>query len=314
MSKDYYKTLGLEKGASKDEIKAAFKKMARKYHPDLNPDDKEAEKQFKEVSEAFEVLGDDKKRQQYDQFGSFNFGQGGPQNPFGEQYWNSAGFSQVDLEDIFGDVFGFGGARRGRRSGSVNFGGGNPFGGMGGMGQTRGRKGSDVEWKLPIEFLDAVNGCSKQVLLNTGSKITVKIPAGVSTGSKIRVSGKGNPGVAGGAAGDLYIVTEVKAHKYFRREGDDIHLDVPITLAEALKGAKIEIPTIHGNVSMKIPAGSQSGQKMRLKEKGAPNLKTKAKGHQYLHLQIQVPQGLSKSDQEALEKLAAKEKTMVRSW
>lgn len=309
--KDYYKVLGIEKSASHDEVKKAFKKLARKYHPDVNPDNKEAEAKFKDVSEAYEVLGDEKKRKQYDQFGSYNFGGSGPQDPFSQGFWQSGGFNEVDLNDIFGDIFGFGGPKRGRRTKThFDFGGGSPFG------ASHSKKGSDINWTIPVEFMEAVHGCEKQILLHDGKKIKVKIPAGVDSGSKIRVRGKGNPGIAGGASGDLIIETQVKPHQYFKREGDDIHLEVKLNLVEAIKGAKIKVPTISGMVELKVPAGVQGGQKMRLKGKGVKNLKTKEPGHQYVHLQIQVPKNLSEEQvqkiEETLENAGAKE--TVREW
>lgn len=307
--KDYYKVLGLEKNASQDEIKAAFKKLARKYHPDVNPDDKTAEEKFKEVSEAYEVLGDEEKRKKYDRFGSYDFGGSGPQDPFQQGFWQQGGFSQVDLEDIFGDIFGgFSGGRRGRR---VHFdfgGGGSPFG------ATRARHGADMHWQLPIEFMEAANGAEKQILLNDGSKIKVKIPVGVDTGSKIRLAGKGQPGVAGGKPGDLLIELKVSPHSYFKREGDDIHLEVKVSVLEALKGTTMSVPTIHGNVNLKIPKGIQGGQKMRLKGKGVPNLKTKKPGDQYVHIQIVVPKDLTEDEIKKMEEVLAKHKESVREW
>lgn len=313
MANDYYKILGVEKSASDDDIKKVFKKLARQYHPDLNPGNAEAEKKFKEVSEAFEVLSDPKKRKQYDQYGSFNFGQGGPQNPYSQDFWQHNGFNEVDLNDIFGDIFGFGGAKRGRRAGKMNFDfggqGADPFGRM----HAQPRHGSDLVWQLPIDFLDAANGVEKQVLLNDGKKIKVKIPAGVETGSKIRVAGKGNPGVAGGHAGDLYIETQVLDHPYFKRDGDDLLVDVPISLSEAINGAKIEVPTLQGTANIKIPAGSQSGQKLRFKDKGITNLKTKKQGDQYLRLLIQVPKDLPEHSKQEIAKLANKV-PVLRNW
>ncbi len=313
MSDDYYKILGVEKGASDDAIKKSFKKLARQYHPDLNPGDAEAEKKFKQVSEAFEVLSDAAKRKQYDQFGSFNFGQGGPQNPYSQDFWQSSGFSQVDMDEIFGDIFGLGGRQRGRRAGRVHF----DFGGTGGHpfgGGASPRDGGDLTWQLPIDFLDAALGCEKQILLSDGKKIKVKIPAGVETGSKIRVPGKGHPGVAGGRAGDLYIETEVRPHAYFQRIGDDIHLDLPISVTEALQGAKIEVPTIQGPVTVKIPALSQSGHKLRLKEKGVVGLKNKQPGDQYVKLLIQLPKTLAEKDKEQILKVMQHVPAIVRSW
>ncbi|MCP5464692.1 MAG: DnaJ domain-containing protein [Deltaproteobacteria bacterium] len=303
MRQDYYKILGVAKTASKDDIKTAFKKLARQYHPDLNPNDAEAEKKFKEVSEAYEVLGDDKKRKQYDQMGSFNFGSSGPKNPYSQNYWQSVQFDDVDLEDIFGDIFGFGGPKRGQRAGRTQY-----------RPPNRAKNGADIEWSLPIDFLDAVNGCEKQILLPDGKKVKVKIPAGVDTGSKIRLSGKGHPGVAGGSAGNLIIVTQVKEHPYFKRDGDDIHLDVDLSLAEALKGAKIQVPTLTGTVQLTIPPKTQSGQKMRLKEKGVKNLKTGTKGHLYVHLLVKIPDDLSAEEIEQIVKIIENKESIERAW
>lgn len=322
-AKDYYQILGVTKGASHDEIKAAFKTAAKKYHPDRNPDDKVAEEKFKEISEAYEVLGDEAKRKQYDQFGRFDFGGRGPQDPFQQGFWQQGGFNQVDIEDIFGDIFGFGGARRGRKAGKVKFdfgdlGGGGFTGFSGGPGGSSysqaGRNGADLTWALPIDFLEAVQGCEKQILTSDGHKVKVKIPAGVDTGSKIRLAGKGNPGVAGGRPGDLIIETEVRAHPYFRREGDDIHVDVNVSVLEALQGATITVPTVQGDVSLKIPKGSQGGQKMRLKGKGVPNLKTKEIGNQYVHLNVVVPKDLTDEEINHLEKILGRHREAVRTW
>lgn len=300
---DYYKVLGIEKSATQADVKTAFKKLARQYHPDVNPDNPEAEKKFKEISEAYEVLGDEKKRRQYDQMGSFNFGSGGPQNPFQQGYWQQGNFNDVDLEDIFGDIFGFGGPKRGRKAGHVNF---NFGGGPGGARSAAPRDGSDIHWVLPVDFLDAVNGCEKQILLTDGKKIKVKIPAGVDTGSKVRINGKGNPGVAGGAAGDLIIETQVQPHSDFSRDGDDIHLNVDVPLKNALEGGTLAVATIDGKVQIKIPEGSQSGQKMRLKGKGVANVKSKFRGDQYVHLLIKYPDKMSATDKEQLLAILAK--------
>lgn len=304
--KDYYKLLGLNKSASADEIKAAFKKLAKQYHPDRNPDNKAAEEKFKEISEAYEVLGDPGKRQKYDQFGHFDFGGSGPQDPFSQGYWQQGGFSQVDLNEIFGDLFGMGGPKRGRRS-RMHFDFGDP-GGFGGgpFGTAQGRDGTDINWTLPLDFLEAANGCEKQILLHNGEKVKVKIPAGVDTGSKIRLKGKGNPGVAGGQAGDLIIETKVEPDDRFRREGDDVHVDVDVPLLDALRGGRVNVPTIHGPVELKIPKAVQSGQKMRLKDKGIANLKSRVRGHQFVHILIQVPQDLSEQELNQLETILAR--------
>lgn len=307
MAKDYYKVLGIERKATNADIKQVFKKLARQYHPDVNPDNKAAEARFKEISEAYEVLGDEKKRTQYDQVGSFDFGSRGPQNPYSQNYWQNVHFSDVDLDDIFGDIFGFGGAKRGRRRGQVN----HDFG----RGTRQGsRAGSDIHWKLPISFMEAVNGTEKQILLSDGKKIKVKIPAGMDTGSKIRLAGKGNPGVLGGESGDLIIESEVKSHEYFKRENDDIHLHVDVSFLEALKGAKIKVPTISVSVELKIPVGSQSGQVMRLKGKGVKSLKGSEYGDQFIHLQVKYPANLSDKDSTEIAKIIEKYPSVTRKW
>lgn len=310
---DYYKLLGVAKSATHDDIKAAFKKLAKQYHPDRNPGDKAAEEKFKEISEAYEVLGDPDKRKRYDQVGSFDFGGRGPQDPFSQGYWQQGGFSQVDIEDIFGDIFGFGGAKRGRRAGKVNFDFGDLGGGHGGFAGS-GRSGTDITWRLPIDFLEATQGAEKQILLSDGKKVRVKIPAGVETGSRIRLAGKGNPGIAGGRPGDLIIETEVKGHPYYKREGDDIHLTVNVSVLEAIKGSTITVPTIHGDVTLKIPPGTQGGQKMRLKGKGVANLKTKELGHQYVHINVTVPKDLTDDEISHLEKILGRHAAPVRQW
>lgn len=309
--KDYYKVLGISKDASEADVKTAFKKLARKYHPDVNPDNKEAEEKFKEISEAYEVLGDAKKRKQYDQYGRFDFGGGGPQDPFQQGYWQNVNMNDIDINDIFGDIFGFGGgAKRGRTRGPSGFSG---FG-AGGPRHTSAQNGQDINWSLPIDFLEAVNGCEKQLLLTDGKKVNVKIPAGVETGSKIRLAGKGHPGVAGGKAGNLIIETKVSNHSYFKRDGDDIHVNVDVPLHEALNGTKMAVPTISGSVQLSIPAGAQSGQKLRLKGRGVPNLKTKTPGHQYVHLFVRYPENLSEDEKRVFSEILQKHGVKERVW
>ncbi|OVE81313.1 hypothetical protein BVY03_03775 [bacterium K02(2017)] len=306
---DYYKTLGITKTASQADVKSAFKKLAKKYHPDLNPDNKAAEEKFKKISEAYEVLGDEKKRKQFDQYGAFNFGSGGPRNPYSQEYWKSNNnINDIDLEDIFGDIFGFGGPKRGRRSSRSSFNYGDNFK------QQRSRNGSNINWSLKIDFLDAVNGCDKQILLSDGNKVKVKIPEGVDTGSKIRLAGKGNPGVAGGKAGDLIIETKVNSHAYFKREKNNIHIDMDISLSEAINGASVQVPTLTGKVQLKIPAGTQSGQQLRLKGKGVKNLKSKKHGDLYIHLLVKYPEKLSEQEKEDLSKILNNHSIIDRVW
>jgi curved DNA-binding protein len=305
MAKDYYKVLGVAKSVTQDEVKKAFKELAKKYHPDKNPDNKEAEEKFKEISEAYEVLGDVEKRKQFDQFGAYDFGPTG--NPYARGYRPDIKFENLDFDDILGELFNFGGPKRRGRGGAgqgvrfdfgdSSFSQGNPFGG------SSARAGTDRLWSLPIDFLEAANGCEKQILLADGKKIKVKIPSGVETGSKIRLAGKGNAGTGGAQAGDLIIETQVQPHSLFRREGDDIHVNVDISVMDALNGAKLAVPTIAGTVEMRIPADAQSGQKLRLKARGIMNLKTKTPGHQYVHLLIKVPVGVSDEDKLHLAKI-----------
>jgi len=312
MAKDYYKMLGVSKTASQADIGKAFKKLARKYHPDVNPGDKKAEETFKGISEAYEVLSNKDKRKKYDTYGSVDVGGfpgGGGRsytytyNPFeGGQAKYGREFDFNDLSDIFGDVFGgMGGVKGGqkRRPGRT----------YGPQYQRAPIKGKDLHFSISLDLLDAIKGCEKKVKLSNGVTFKVKIPAGVSDGSKIRLAGKGEPGHNGGSPGDLFIEPKIKSHPFFRRKEDDIELDLPLNLSEALAGAKVKVPTINGSVEMKIPAGSQSGQKMRLKGKGAKNLKTKKLGDQYVILQVRVPENLDvKTKEEVLQSIKGKEK------
>lgn len=310
MAKDYYSMLGVAKAATAAEIGKAFKKLARKYHPDVNPGDKKAEEKFKDISEAYEVLSNKDKRKKYDTYGSADF-EGFPgggysrtytYNPFeGGQAKYGGGFNVDDLSDIFGDLFGMGGVQAKRKRG---------------YGKTYRpayqkvpSKGKDLHFSIDLDFLDALKGCEKKIRLSNGVTFKVKIPAGVSDGSKIRLAGKGEPGLFGGAAGDLFIEPKIKSHPHFRRKGNDIEIDLPITLTEAIEGGKVKVPIIDGSVEMKIPAGSQSGQKMRLKGKGVKDLKTKARGDQYVIFQVKLPDKLdAKTKEEILKGIKGKEK------
>lgn len=320
MAKDFYKVLGVPKGASKDEIRKAFKKLARQYHPDVNPGDKKAEDKFKEISEAYDVLSDEKKRKKYDTYGSADFDGfgGGPgrssrsyyssYNPYESSNKYSTQFEFGDLGDIFGDIFGAGagaqaGTHQSRRSAGFN-----PA-----YEQNSARKGRDLSFTIDLDLNEAVAGCEKKIRLPNGTTFKVKIPEGVESGSKVRLSGKGEPGYNGGPAGDLFIIPQIKEHEYFKREGDDLYLHLPISVVEALKGAKIKVPTLDGAVNMKIPAQAQSGQKLRLKEKGVPNIKTKKRGDLYIILEVKVPKDLSEKDVEALEKILQSSKEDIRS-
>ncbi|MBI4962649.1 MAG: molecular chaperone DnaJ [Desulfomonile tiedjei] len=355
--KDLYAVLGVRKDATTDEIKKAYRKLARKYHPDVNPGNKEAEEQFKNISEAHEALSDPEKRKIYDEFGyeglragfdpeqarqyrewqqAGGFGQRGG----GFAYGGGKGFDQESFrysgfEDVFSDLFGAGAA------------------GSAARGPARGR---DIESSLEVDFITAIKGATTRITLQknqacsrcggtgqissgtdsvcqtckgtgrtrvaqgpfnfsqtcpdcngtgrsgeicpechgTGAvpaseTIDVNIPAGVNDGSRIRLAGKGEPGPAGGPSGDLYIITHVRPHPIFKREGDSLLLDLPVKVGEAMNGAEVTVPTPGGPVQLKIPRGTRSGQRLRLKGKGVPNLKTKVPGDMYVTVRVQVP-------------------------
>lgn len=315
-ARDYYKILGVSKNASKEDIKKAYRSLARKYHPDLNPDDKMAEEKFKELQEAHEVLSDEEKRKTYDMFGSAEF------RPGGQTTWRRAGdpggssyqytYSSKDFpgfEDIFKDIFGFRGdprARRGTRRGT-----GGAFRDIFTYAsREKPTKGKDLEYQIEIDFNTAIKGgvrdisISRQKLNNViTEKLSVKIPAGVATGSKIRVQGKGESG-GRGDKGDLYLRIKVKPHPIFKRKQDDIYLELPITYYEAALGKQVDIPTIDGTAKVSIPSGVQNGTKLRLKGKGVQNVKTKARGNQYVEIKIVMPDNIKESDKEIFEKLA----------
>ncbi|TVQ80812.1 MAG: J domain-containing protein [Bradymonadales bacterium] len=272
--KDYYQILGVDRSASEAEIKKAYKKLARQYHPDLNPNNAEAEKRFKEISEAYAVLSDADKRSKYDRFGSGNFG-----SDF-SQAWESArrggGFDPgsfqdfgFNLDDLFGDIFM--GAFRGARKSHP--------------------RAQDLESVLPLSFLESVKGTVKSLRTESGL-IEVKVPAGVDSGSKIRLAGKGRNG------GDLFLVCEVSRHPFLRRSGDDLEMDLPISLKESVSGAKLTVPTIWGEVELKIPEFSSSGTRLKLKGKGIKNPRSGKTGDLIVRLQLILPKAKSKEADE----------------
>lgn len=343
--RDYYEVLGVSKDASKEEIKKAYRKLARKYHPDVSQEDNAADK-FKEVKEAYEVLSNAQKRQQYDQFGHAGTQQGAGQGGFG-------GFEDFgDFGDIF-DMF-FGGGGRRRRDPNAP------------------RQGQDLQYTMEIEFEEAIfgkettieipkeencdtcdgsgakpgtsvhtcqhchgtgqlnveqntpfgrvvnrrvchhcQGSGKQVeekchtcggdgKVKKRKKIDIRIPAGVDDGQQIRVTGQGGPGVNGGPAGDLFVVIRVKRHEFFERDGDDILCEMPITFTQAALGDEIEVPTVHGRVKLKVPAGTQTGTHFRLKGKGAPNVHGHGQGDQHILIKVVVPKNLNERQKELL--------------
>ncbi len=270
--KDYYGLLGVGKTATEEEIKKAYRSLAKKYHPDLHPGDKAAESKFKEINEAYETLSDSEKRRTYDLgervvFEGAPEGWPGGRGPFGGFENINFDESMGGIEDIFSEVFG---AKRKRGP----------------------RKGKDIEYTLDIDFMHAIKGTEVELTLrrtDTAEKVKVRIPSGVKDGSRVKVRAKGSPGADGGAAGDLYIVTHVRPHAYFKRIDDDIYVDVPVTISEAVLGATVEVPTIEGFTKIKVTPGTQSGQKLRLKGKGAPSLAGGAKGDGYVVLNIKMP-------------------------
>ncbi len=313
--KDYYETLGVSRTASQEEIQRAYRKLARKYHPDVNKD-KDAEERFKEINEAYEVLKDPEKRKAYDQLGSnwqagqefrpppewqthFDFGSGMGENGF---FWsdNSGGFS-----DFFEALFGgrrFA-ASRDRRSGPFSQ-GHQPFA----------QNGQDHEAVLQISLEEAFHGGRKTITMQTPTvtpegrvvhdtrTFEVKIPAGILPGQKIRLAGQGGAGVGGGRKGDLYLKVEIPPHPVYQLNGRDLSMDLAVTPWEAALGAEIQVSTLSGPITLKVPAGTQSGQKLRLRGKGMPNPKGAA-GDLYAIVKIMVPKRLTRKERELFEKL-----------
>ena len=291
MARDYYNILGVNRDASEDEIKKAFRKKAKQYHPDANPDNPSAEERFKELNEAYEVLKDSEKRPQYDRFGENwkNYqGFSEQQNP----YTSGGGFGgqggQADMSDMFETIFGGGG----RRSG---FGGGR---------RTNMRMaGEDIEQPVTISLHEAYEG-TKRIITKNGREINVTIPRGATTGTKVRLAGEGQPGIAGGPAGNLYLVVDVADDRQFERIDDDIYVDVNVDVFTAILGGEVEVPTMTRPVRMKIRGGTQSGQKLRLTGKGMPMLRNKNEfGNLYARVMITVPMALTEEQKEQVEAL-----------
>lgn len=358
--RDYYEVLGVDKTASEAEIKSAFRKKAKEFHPDLNKDNPDAAEKFKEAQEAYSVLSDQNKKAMYDQYGHAGVHQGA--SSAGGYGGYSGGFSSQDFD--FGDIF------------DTIFGGGTGFGGFSGFGggqqTTRAHRGADALMRMQISFEEAVYGTEKKFSIDvtedcdecdgkggfdsekcstchgsgtitaqqqtilgsfmtkttcpdckglgktykkkckecngTGKetknkKITINIPSGVNTGDRQRISGKGHPGSNGGANGDLYIEFIVEEHEYFVRDGADIYLEVPITISEAILGCKKSIPTIHGNVKVNIPAGTDSGDKQRIRGKGVEDNYRNVTGDMFIIFKVVTPKKLSREEKKLIEKL-----------
>ncbi len=318
---DYYKTLGIPRTASADEIRKAYKKLARKYHPDVRPGDKDAADQFKRVQAAYAVLGDAEKRVQYDRYGhAFNGGRGG--GPY-RTAWAAGpdGTHAVDLSDLFSHIFG-GEAYQG---GGGPFPGGSPFSGGGFRHESsrhsepagEPRKGEDINFDVTVPFNVAAEGGSHGLQIRRGDKterITVKIPPGVQEGGTIRLAGQGQPSPSGGPTGDLLLTIHIAPHPYFYREGSNLLVDVPITPSEAALGTKIEVPTLsEGHVNVKVPPGTSSGTRLRLRGKGVPNPKTHERGDQFVVVKIVLPHETSDAAKKLYSELAEIESQAPRS-
>jgi len=313
MSEDYYNVLGVDKNATAEDIKKAYRKLALKWHPDRNPNNKAAEEKFKKISEAYAVLSDPEKRKQYDQFGSAD--------QFRQQFSQEDIFRGFDINEILRS-FGFGGIREGkttfrtRRSTSSMDDFDDPFAGL--FGGMRGendhyvkmpQKGQDVEYNLSITLEESVFGAEKKISFQLGNKIediNVKIPAGISTGKKLRLPGKGLPGVNGGPNGDLYLNINVLPHPIYVRDGNDLYIERTIKFSQAALGTSIDVPMLDGTTKrIKIPPGTQNNTKIRMKGFGVPSLKGAPKGDLFVKINIEVPRKLNDRQIKLIQQLAA---------
>lgn len=324
--KDYYKLLGVNKDATDKDIKRAYRKLARQYHPDVNPGNKQAEEKFKNINEAYEVLSDPGKRAKYDQLGAdWQHWQqmGGNPNNFDWGQWMSGSgrggapgsgrYTTVeDLGDLFGNGAGggifsdffrsiFGGMGGARMSGS-------PYGNQGGeFGRTQSRQGRDYEQEVEITLEEAFHGATR-VLSDGGTSgnATIRIPPGVKTGSKVRIAGQGGGGAGSGSRGDLYLRVKVRDHPRFERKGDDLYASIPVDLYTALLGGNIVVETMSGPVTLKIQPGTQNGQTIRLRGKGMPLLRRKGEfGDLYATVDVRLPTHLTERQRKLLEEMAS---------
>ncbi|HAL60927.1 MAG TPA: hypothetical protein DCP08_00785 [Chloroflexi bacterium] len=297
--KDYYQILGVDRNADQKEIRKAYRRLARQYHPDVNPGDPSAQERFKEINEAYEVLSDPEKRQKYDQLGtSWRQWQrmGGDPSGFDWGQWFTGQPGQVyvqygDLDEILGGLGGFSDFFQ------AIFGGTSKS-----SWRTASRRGRDYEQEVEITLEEAFRGTTK-ILSKNGRRLEVKIPPGVGTGSRIRIAGEGGDGY-GGAKGDLYLRVKVAPHPRFRREGDDLHVEVPLDLYTAVLGGEVRVPTLKGDIMLKIPPGTQNGKAFRLKGQGMPTLKDPQKrGDLYAKVKVRLPQKLTPRERELFEEL-----------
>ncbi|MDO8632277.1 MAG: DnaJ C-terminal domain-containing protein [Phycisphaerales bacterium] len=315
--RDHYEVLGVSRSASTDEVKRAYRSLAKKYHPDRNPGDPSAEGKFKEVQHAYTVLIDPKKREQYDQFGDVAVGEW-QTRPTGEQVYQWGGGSSVgveDLEDLFSAFGGRGSGGRGEGVFEQIFGNSAQRGPSRRAG-TAPRSPVDEEHPVELTFDQAVHGTTVTLDLSHGRRghetIEVKIPSGIEAGQKIRVRGR-VPGRNGGPPGDLILICNVAPHPYFHRDGLDIYLDVPVSVTEAALGAKIDVPTIDGHATVTLPPGTPSGSKLRLKGRGIVRSSAAERGDQYVVVQIVPPKSLSEEQRKMYEMLRESDRQDPRS-
>jgi DnaJ-class molecular chaperone len=315
--KDYYQTLGVSKTSSDKEIKQAFRKLARKYHPDVNPGDKSAESRFKEINEAYEVLGDPEKRRKYDELGA-NWrmyeqaqqqGQGWPSDMGGSWNINMGGpggyrtMTEEEMQDLFGNQDPFSDFFR-----TFFGGGGRESSGRQRAGRTRSQKGRDIEHEVELTLEEAFHGAMRRISIKQGGharSVDVRIPAGVKDGSRVRAAGEGESGSNGGASGDLYLRVHIRPHPIFERKGNDLHAKVAVPVTTAVLGGEAQVPTITGSVRLKIPETTQSGQVFRLKGHGMPVVgKPDERGDLYATVDAQLPRSLTKEQRQHYEALA----------
>jgi len=300
-TRDYYDILGVSKNASEEELKRAYRKLAMKYHPDKNPNKKEAEERFKEINEAYAVLSDKEKRKQYDTFGAEGFHQRFTQEDI---------FRGFDFDDLLSNLFGGGKGRREYRfGGRGGFDFGDLFSGQYGyqnMGRMA-RKGEDIVYELTISLEEAAFGGEKRISYPKDGKveeISVKIPRGIPSGKKLRLAGKGMEGKNGGPPGDLYLQISIAEHPLFSREGDDLIVEKEIKFSEALLGSTIEVSTLEGMKKVNVPPGTHSHTKMRLKGLGIPHFQKEGRGDEYVKLIIRTPKKISEKSRSLIKELA----------
>ena len=319
--RDYYEVLGVQRSASADELKKAFRKLAMQLHPDKNPGDKKAEEKFKEINEAYETLSEPEKRQMYDQFGhagaqGFRPGAGGPFGGFGGPGAGAGGFggfgggqggpNPENMQDIFGDIFSdfFSGRTRGPGAGGAA--------GAGPRGQSRGR-GADLRYTLGISFEEAATGTEKTISFirqrngkEETARLQVTVPAGVKPGQRLKLRSEGDaPAGGAGGTGDLYVIINIQDHSLFKRVDNDVHMDLPLGFVDAIAGTSIDIPTLTGKASLKIPPGTPSGQLFRLKGKGFASVNGPGAGDLLVRIVIDVPKELTDEQKELLKKFSA---------